>query len=79
MEATPPGVRPHLALTGFVLLLVAVFGVAFALGGALGPVAPGLRPPALGGPSGDPGDGGSDGTSGGDVPGMSGHGAGAHR
>ncbi|GAA2780220.1 hypothetical protein GCM10010505_05920 [Kitasatospora aburaviensis] len=58
-----PGGRPFSVLAGFALLLVVVFGVAFAVGRAAGPVAPGLTP----------------GSGGGGAPGMSGHDMGAGR
>ncbi|MFJ9695653.1 hypothetical protein [Kitasatospora sp. NPDC101183] len=46
-------------LAGFALLLVAVFGVSYAVGRQVGPVAPGLRPSGgVGGVS--PGAGGHD-------------------
>ncbi|GAA0665538.1 hypothetical protein GCM10010193_16160 [Kitasatospora atroaurantiaca] len=68
MEATEPGTRPYLVLTGFALLLVLVFGGAFAAGRAAGPVSPGLVPGTSGtGHSGD------------DMPGMTGHDMGAAR
>ncbi|WP_052390089.1 hypothetical protein [Streptomyces sp. NRRL B-24484] len=68
METTEPDIRPHRVLTGFALLLVLVFAGAFALGRAVGPVAPGLRPATGGTPvPGHPGDG------------MPGHGQGAAR
>ncbi|MEV7085506.1 hypothetical protein AB0O07_06310 [Streptomyces sp. NPDC093085] len=38
---------PPPALTGFLVLLVAVFGVAYGVGSAVGPVAPGMRPGAV--------------------------------
>ncbi|KJS56510.1 hypothetical protein VM98_06875 [Streptomyces rubellomurinus subsp. indigoferus] len=46
-------------LVGFALLLVAVFGTAYAVGRQVGPVAPGLRP-AGGGGGVSPGMGGHD-------------------
>lgn len=68
VETSEPGTRPHRVLTGFVLLLVLVFGGAFALGRTVGPVAPGLRPATGGTPgTGHPGGG------------MPGHAAGAAR
>ncbi|MCX4743820.1 hypothetical protein [Streptomyces antibioticus] len=68
-RGTPPA-----ALIGFLLLLVLVFAVSYAVGSAVGPVAPGMHD---GG--GDTGTGGGDtsGTGGGmeDMPGME-HGGG---
>ncbi|MFJ6127951.1 hypothetical protein ACIQKE_23035 [Streptomyces griseoviridis] len=67
---------PAPALCGFLLLLVLVFAVSYAVGSAAGPVAPGMH-----GTGGSGGSGGSgDDTSGtgagmGDMPGM-GHGGG---
>ncbi|WP_158845622.1 hypothetical protein [Streptomyces sp. NRRL WC-3742] len=46
-------------LVGFALLLVAVFGVSYAVGRQVGPVAPGLRPAGGGGGT-SPGTGGHD-------------------
>lgn len=60
---------PAVVLTGFLLLLATVFGVAYAVGAAVGPVAPGLHR--------DGGGGGSEGGSGGGMGGM--HGMGASR
>lgn len=40
---------PPPALTGFLVLLVAVFGVSYGIGSAVGPVAPGMRPGAVSG------------------------------
>ncbi|GAA0426631.1 hypothetical protein [Streptomyces luteireticuli] len=57
---------PYAALCGFVLLLAALFGVAYAAGSAAGPVSPGLHRSG-GGP-------GSDGGSGGGMDGMPGMG-----
>ncbi|MFI6154372.1 hypothetical protein ACIBCA_17005 [Kitasatospora sp. NPDC051170] len=54
-------------LVGFALLLVAVFGVSYAVGRQAGPVAPGLRPAGGGG------------SGGGASPGMGGHGMGGMR
>ncbi|WKX73516.1 hypothetical protein [Streptomyces sp. XD-27] len=34
---------PTVVLTGFLLLLAAMFGVAYAVGSAVGPVAPGMH------------------------------------
>ncbi|MFF5718932.1 hypothetical protein [Streptomyces buecherae] len=47
---------PALMLTGFVLLLGAMFGIAYAVGSAAGPVAPGLHRSDDGGSGGDMGD-----------------------
>ncbi|MGW6917191.1 hypothetical protein ACWGB8_25660 [Kitasatospora sp. NPDC054939] len=44
MSDVTPGGRPLWVLAGFALLLVVVFGVAFAVGRAAGPVAPGVVP-----------------------------------
>ncbi len=54
---------PALMLTGFVLLLGAMFGIAYAVGSAAGPVAPELHRS-------------DDGGSGGDMGGMNNHGTG---
>ncbi|KNB49949.1 hypothetical protein [Streptomyces caatingaensis] len=56
---------PRAALCGFVLLLAALFGVAYAVGSAAGPVSPGMHRSG-GGPASDGGSG--DGM--GDMPGM---------
>ncbi|MFD5653412.1 hypothetical protein [Streptomyces sp. NPDC127039] len=67
---------PPPALCGFLLLLVLVFSVSYAVGTAAGPVAPGIH--GTGGPGGDGGSGdGTSGTGGGmeDMPGMD-HGSG---
>ncbi|MGW4490793.1 hypothetical protein [Streptomyces sp. NPDC004376] len=56
---------PPPALCGFLLLLVLVFSVSYAVGSAAGPVAPGMHG------TGRTGDGGSGGGTG-DVPGMTG-------
>ncbi|MBH5338509.1 hypothetical protein IHE55_28510 [Streptomyces pactum] len=66
---TPRQPSPAVVLTGFLLLLAAVFGVAYAVGAAVGPVAPGLHR--------EDGGGGSGGRSGGGMGGM--HGMGASR
>ncbi|WP_326611214.1 hypothetical protein OG949_17860 [Streptomyces scopuliridis] len=54
---------PPPALTGFLVLLVVVFGVSYAVGSAVGPVAPGMhstdtgpRDPSDSTPGGDTGD-----------------------
>ena len=41
---------PPAALTGFVLLLLAVFALSYGVGAAAGPVAPGMRPDRTGTP-----------------------------
>ncbi|MFD3872689.1 hypothetical protein [Streptomyces sp. NPDC058623] len=41
---------PPPALTGFVLLLLAVFALSYGVGAAAGPVAPGIRPDRTGTP-----------------------------
>ncbi|MFF4317769.1 hypothetical protein [Streptomyces sp. NPDC001568] len=41
---------PPAALTGFVLLLLAVFALSYGVGTAAGPVAPGIRPDRTGTP-----------------------------
>ncbi|MFE6780255.1 hypothetical protein [Streptomyces sp. NPDC057702] len=56
---TSPQYSPALMLTGFVLLLGAMFGIAYAVGSAAGPVAPGLHRSDDGGSGG--GMGGMDG------------------
>ncbi|MEU2990440.1 hypothetical protein ACPCAJ_32260 [Streptomyces griseoincarnatus] len=61
---------PPPALCGFLLLLVLVFSVSYAVGSAAGPVAPGIHGTGGTGGSGGGGDGGMD-----DMPGM-GHGSG---
>ncbi|MFJ9539837.1 hypothetical protein ACIRPX_21560 [Streptomyces sp. NPDC101225] len=63
---------PPPALCGFLLLLALVFSVSYAVGSAVGPVAPGLHSTGT-----TEGGGGSDGNGGGmdDMPGM-GHGSG---
>lgn len=63
---------PPPALCGFLLLLVLVFAVSYAVGTAAGPVAPGMH-----GSGGSGGGGDGDGTGGGmeDMPGMN-HGSG---
>ncbi|MEV6207843.1 hypothetical protein [Kitasatospora sp. NPDC051914] len=76
MEATEPGTRPYLVLAGFALLLTVVFGGSFALGKAVGPVAPGLRPATGGVPAGGHSDGPSPGSP---SDGMPGHVMGAAR
>ncbi|AQT75775.1 MULTISPECIES: hypothetical protein [Streptomyces] len=58
---------PPRALTGFVVLLLAVFALAYGIGSAAGPVAPGMRstvgdpgpaePGGMGGMNGGPGGG----------------------
>ncbi|MEU5092667.1 hypothetical protein [Streptomyces sp. NPDC021356] len=50
---------PALAPAGFVLLLAAMFGVSYAVGDAVGPVAPGMHGTSSSG-GGDGHDGGSD-------------------
>ncbi|MFH8367183.1 hypothetical protein [Streptomyces sp. NPDC018031] len=67
---TPRQHSPAVVLTGFLLLLAAMFGVAFAVGAAAGPVAPGLH--RTGG-----GDGPGSGSGGGGMGGM--HGMGGSR
>ncbi|MFF9241035.1 hypothetical protein ACF1AL_19625 [Streptomyces sp. NPDC014801] len=70
MDAPRRNLSPPPALFGFLLLLVAVFAVSYAVGAAVGPVSPGLH----GGPAGHsrPGDGDAD-----DMGGMHGmHGGG---
>ncbi|MFI9239916.1 hypothetical protein [Streptomyces sp. NPDC053079] len=69
-RARPP-LRPYATLTGFVLLLAAVFGVAYAAGSAAGPVAPGMHRTGGGEVSGGEPAGGSGG-------GMDGMGGGMH-
>ncbi|WP_443073301.1 hypothetical protein [Streptomyces sp. NBC_01451] len=66
-KAAPPP-----ALCGFLLLLVLIFSVSYAVGVGAGPVAPGMH--GTGGTSGVDGTGGSSGTGGGagDVGGVSG-------
>ncbi|AXG80418.1 hypothetical protein [Streptomyces paludis] len=49
---------PPPALTGFLVLLVAVFGLSYGIGSAIGPVAPGMRPGSVSG--GDSGTGWQD-------------------
>ncbi|KUJ69626.1 hypothetical protein ACZ90_09875 [Streptomyces albus subsp. albus] len=49
---------PAVVLTGFLLLLAAVFGVSYATGKAAGPVAPGLHRTGGGGSGGGSGGGG---------------------
>ncbi|WSV08701.1 hypothetical protein OG372_36955 [Streptomyces sp. NBC_01020] len=64
---------PPPALFGFVLLLAAMFGLSYAVGQAVGPVAPGMHGTSSGGGSGGHG-GGPDS---GDMGGMDmGHGSG---
>ncbi|MFJ3759262.1 hypothetical protein [Streptomyces sp. NPDC090080] len=72
---TPRRLLPPPALCGFLLLLVLVFWVSYAVGSAAGPVAPGMHGTSRTG--GDGGSGVSDGGGGGmgDMPGM-GHGSG---
>ncbi|WFB06491.1 hypothetical protein LRS74_05115 [Streptomyces sp. LX-29] len=48
---------PALVLSGFLLLLAAMFGVAYAAGAAAGPVAPGMHRGGGGGDSGGSGGG----------------------
>ncbi|APU43535.1 hypothetical protein ACFCYM_12915 [Streptomyces sp. NPDC056254] len=56
---------PPPALTGFAVLLLAMFALAYGVGSAAGPVAPGLRSTVgEAGPSGRSGDGGSGNTGG---------------
>ncbi|MFF9113615.1 hypothetical protein [Streptomyces sp. NPDC014805] len=71
MDAPRRNLSPPPALFGFLLLLVAVFAVSYAVGAAVGPVAPGLH----GGPAGHPrpGDGHAD-----DMGGMHGMHGGGH-
>ncbi|WP_171167373.1 hypothetical protein [Streptomyces sp. I05A-00742] len=59
---------PYTLLTGFVLLLAALFGVAYAAGSVAGPVSPGMHRDG-GGPASDPGSGGGGGGMDG-MPGM---------
>ncbi|MFH8985386.1 hypothetical protein [Streptomyces varsoviensis] len=56
---------PYALLAGFALLLAAMFGIAYAVGSAIGPVAPGMHGSGPGGSS-----GGSGGSSGGGMGGM---------
>ncbi|MEV6264685.1 hypothetical protein AB0M42_28600 [Streptomyces sp. NPDC051784] len=66
---------PPPALFGFLFLLVLMFGAAYAVGHAVGPVAPGMHGTGTGSGGGDDGGGGHDGT--GDMGGMDmGHGSG---
>lgn len=44
----PRGPAPPPALCGFLLLLVLVFGVSYAVGAHAGPVAPGMHAPSTG-------------------------------
>ncbi|MEV7426416.1 MULTISPECIES: hypothetical protein [unclassified Streptomyces] len=44
---------PPPALTGFLVLLVAVFGLSYGIGSSVGPVAPGMHPGSVSGT--DPG------------------------
>ncbi|MBC2879295.1 MULTISPECIES: hypothetical protein [Streptomyces] len=61
---------PYSLLSGFVLLLAALFGVAYAVGSAAGPVSPGMHRSDGGGAS-DPDSGQSGGSGGMDgMPGM---------
>ncbi|WP_328935015.1 MULTISPECIES: hypothetical protein [unclassified Streptomyces] len=72
----PRRLLPPPALCGFVLLLVLVFSVSYAVGSAAGPVAPGMRGAGSAG-TGTGGDGGTGGGSSGgmeDMPGMHGSG-----
>ncbi len=55
--------RPYGSLTGFVLLLAALFGVAYAVGSAAGPAAPGIHRTG-GGSGGGSGSGGGGGMGG---------------
>ncbi|MET9607887.1 hypothetical protein ABZZ17_22920 [Streptomyces sp. NPDC006512] len=52
---------PPPALTGFVLLLAAVFALSYGVGAAAGPVAPGMRPDRTGSPGDSVPHGGTDG------------------
>ncbi|WP_055550772.1 hypothetical protein [Streptomyces sp. NBRC 110028] len=65
---------PPPALCGFLLLLVLVFSVSYAVGSAAGPVAPGLHRTGSAGSGGTGGGDGGGGSGGGmdDMPGMSG-------
>ena len=68
---TPRGLLPPPALCGFLLLLVLMFSVSYAVGSAAGPVAPGMHG------TGSTGTGSGTGESGGgtqDMPGMHGSG-----
>lgn len=73
--ATARRLLPPPALCGFLLLLVLVFSVSYAVGSASGPVAPGMH--GTGGSDGGDGTDHAPGTDGdmGDMPGMS-HGGG---
>ncbi|MFI6375625.1 hypothetical protein [Streptomyces sp. NPDC050546] len=51
-KAAPPP-----ALCGFLLLLVLIFAVSYAVGVGAGPVAPGMHGDSTSGDGGDPGDG----------------------
>ncbi|MGW1077317.1 hypothetical protein [Streptomyces sp. NPDC002537] len=63
MTARHP-LSPHAALIGFVLLLAALFGIAYAAGSAAGPAAPGIHRTG-GGSGGGSGSGGGHGGMGG--------------
>ncbi|MFI9831071.1 hypothetical protein ACIHIX_25735 [Streptomyces sp. NPDC051913] len=74
-DATARRWVPPPALVGFLLLLVLVFTVSYAVGSAVGPVAPGMHGTGENGGSGESG-AGADETSGtdgdmGEMPGMS--------
>ncbi|MFB6849656.1 hypothetical protein ACFCXS_33015 [Streptomyces sp. NPDC056373] len=72
MAESPRRFLPPPTLCGFLLLLVLVFSVSYAVGSAAGPVAPGMR-----GTGSTPTGGGSEGGSEGgmeDMPGMHGSG-----
>ncbi|EME97414.1 hypothetical protein J7W19_04495 [Streptomyces mobaraensis NBRC 13819 = DSM 40847] len=68
---------PYSLLSGFVLLLAALFGVAYAVGSAAGPVSPGMHRTG-GGSASEPGSGhnggGGGGNGGGGMDGMPGMG-----
>ncbi|MFI1800126.1 hypothetical protein ACH427_22615 [Streptomyces sp. NPDC020379] len=59
---SPSPLGPYGSLLGFVLLLAALFGVAYAVGSAAGPAAPGIH--RTGGGSGGSGSGGGGGMGG---------------
>ncbi|MFF8732429.1 hypothetical protein ACF073_39105 [Streptomyces sp. NPDC015171] len=65
----PRKLMPPPALCGFMVLLVLVFSVSYAVGSASGPVAPGMHGTGTGGGPGGDGGGGT-----GDMPGMHGGG-----
>ncbi|MCX5292421.1 MULTISPECIES: hypothetical protein [unclassified Streptomyces] len=70
----PRRLLPPPALCGFLLLLVLIFSVAYAVGSAAGPVAPGIH--GTGNSGSGSGSGGGGGSGGGveDMPGMHGSG-----